>query len=515
MLKTREVSNSNHLTEKPFMGGFMIKLLMIIAVVIVFPSQLLAVNISEDTEECLSCHNSVTPGIVADWKKSRHYQVSPSMGMAKQTQEQRISAVKVSDNLLETAVGCAECHTMNANAHPGSFEHNGYTVHAVVSPADCATCHPVEVEEYGENLMSQAYDNLMGNPLYLKMVDVTNGLHEYSDGDINYHRSDEANNADSCLSCHGTEVKITGNETRETIMGEMDFPTLANWPNMGVGRLNPDGTIGSCSPCHARHHFSIEVARKPYTCAQCHKGPDVPAYKVYAVSLHGNIQKSIDKQWNYDSVPWTVGTDFTAPTCATCHISLVVDEEGEVLAERSHRMNDRLPWRLFGLPYAHPHPISANTASIVNQGGLHLPTELSGEPVSRFLIDAEEMDVRKETMARVCLGCHGSQWVAGHFKRLETSIASTNHMTLQATRMVIEAWEEGLAKNDNPFDEAIEIEWTEQWLFFGNSTRFASAMGGTDYGVFDNGRWWQHKNLQMMREHLLLLRGQQKQLTPE
>ena len=515
MLKTREVSNSNHLTEKPFMGGFMRTLLMIIAVVIVFPSQLLAVNISEDTEECLSCHNSVTPGIVADWKKSRHYQVSPSMGMAKQTQEQRISAVKVSDNLLETAVGCAECHTMNANAHPGSFEHNGYTVHAVVSPADCATCHPVEVEEYSENLMSQAYDNLMGNPLYLKMVDVTNGLHEYSDGDINYHRSDEANNADSCLSCHGTEVKITGNETRETIMGEMDFPTLANWPNMGVGRLNPDGTIGSCSPCHARHHFSIEVARKPYTCAQCHKGPDVPAYKVYAVSLHGNIQKSIDKQWNYDSVPWTVGTDFTAPTCATCHISLVVDEEGEVLAERSHRMNDRLPWRLFGLPYAHPHPISANTASIVNQGGLHLPTELSGEPVSRFLIDAEEMDVRKETMARVCLGCHGSQWVAGHFKRLETSIASTNHMTLQATRMVIEAWEEGLAKNDNPFDEAIEIEWTEQWLFFGNSTRFASAMGGTDYGVFDNGRWWQHKNLQMMREHLLLLRGQQKQLTPE
>lgn len=497
------------------MGGFMRTLLMFIAVVIVFPSQLLAVNISEDTEECLSCHNSVTPGIVADWKKSRHYQVSPSMGMAKQAQEQRISAVKVSDNLLETAVGCAECHTMNANAHPGSFEHNGYTVHAVVSPADCATCHPVEVEEYGENLMSQAYDNLMGNPLYLKMVDVTNGLHEYSDGDINYHRSDEANNADSCLSCHGTEVKITGNETRETIMGEMDFPTLANWPNMGVGRLNPDGTIGSCSPCHARHHFSIEVARKPYTCAQCHKGPDVPAYKVYAISLHGNIQKSIDKQWNYDSVPWTVGTDFTAPTCATCHISLVVDEEGEVLAERSHRMNDRLPWRLFGLPYAHPHPISANTTSIVNQGGLHLPTELSGEPVSRFLIDAEEMDVRKETMARVCLGCHGSQWVAGHFNRLETSIASTNHMTLQATRMVIEAWEEGLAKKDNPFDEAIEIEWTEQWLFFGNSTRFASAMGGTDYGVFDNGRWWQHKNLQMMREHLLLLRGQQKQLTPE
>lgn len=490
-------------------------ILMLIAVFVVFPSHLLAVQISEDTEGCLGCHELVTPGIVADWKKSRHSRVSPALGMAKQAQERRISAVKVNDSLAETAVGCAECHTMNANAHPGSFEHNGYTVHTMVSPADCATCHPVEVEEYGENLMSQAFGNLMGNPLYLKLVDVANGRHEYSNGVINYHGSDEANNADSCLSCHGTEVKITGTETRETSMGEMDFPTLANWPNIGVGRVNPDGTLGSCSPCHARHQYSIEVARKPYTCAQCHKGPDVPAYKVYSVSVHGNIQKSIDEKWNYEAVPWTVGTDFTAPTCATCHISLVVDEQGEVLAKRSHRINDRLPWRLFGLPYAHPHPIAADTTPIINQAGLHLPTELSGEPVSKFLIDAEEMAARQETMARVCLGCHSRQWVDGHFDRLQTSITSTNHMTLQATRMITEAWEEGLAKGDNPFDELIETKWTEQWLFFGNSTRMASAMGGTDYGVFDNGRWWQHKNLQEIREHLQLLRDRHKQSASE
>ncbi|MFN2354890.1 MAG: multiheme c-type cytochrome [Desulfopila sp.] len=490
-------------------------ILTLIAVFVVFPSQLLAVQNSEDTEGCLACHELVTPGIVADWKNSRHSQVSPALGMAKKAQERRISAVKVTDSLAETAVGCAECHSMNAAAHPGSFEHNGYTIHTVVSPADCATCHPVEVEEYGENLMSQAFGNLMGNPLYMKMVDVANGLHEYSNGVINYHGSNEANNADSCLSCHGTEVKITGTETRETSMGEMDFPTLTNWPNIGVGRVNPDGTLGSCSPCHARHQYSIEVARKPYTCSQCHKGPDVPAYKVYSVSVHGNIQKSIDKKWNYEAVPWTIGTDFTAPTCATCHISLVVDEEGEVLAERTHRMNDRLPWRLFGLPYAHPHPLAADTTPIINSAGLHLPTELNGEPVSEFLIDAEEMAARQETMARVCLGCHSRQWVDGHFDGLETTIAGTNHMTLQATRMITEAWEEGLAKGDNPFDEVIEIKWTEQWLFFGNSTRLASAMGGTDYGVFDNGRWWQHKNLQEIREHLLLLRDRHKQSASE
>jgi hypothetical protein len=33
----------------------------------------------------------------------------------------------------------------------------------VVTPEDCATCHPVEVGQYGKNLMSHAYGNLKNN----------------------------------------------------------------------------------------------------------------------------------------------------------------------------------------------------------------------------------------------------------------------------------------------------------------------------------------------------------------
>ena len=87
------------------------------------------------------------------------------------------------------------------------------------------------------------------------------------------------------------------------------------------------------------------------------------------------------KGWNFEAVPWTVGEDFTAPTCATCHVSLVVSGEGEVVVKRTHQMNDRLPWRLFGLIYAHPHPQSPDTTKIKNRMGLPLPTELTGEPV--------------------------------------------------------------------------------------------------------------------------------------
>ena len=47
---------------------------------------------------------------------------------------------------------------------------------------------------------------------------------------------------------------------------------------------------------------------------------------------------------------------------------------------------------------------------------------------------------------RIFSRLHGRQWIAGRLNRLETFIAITNHMTLQATPIVTEAWEDGLAK---------------------------------------------------------------------
>nr|WP_320048541.1 multiheme c-type cytochrome [uncultured Desulfuromonas sp.] len=471
--------------------------------------------ISDNTQECLGCHSMVTPGIVADWQKSGHSHTSPKQAMELPVINRRISTDKISDTLNSVVIGCAECHTMNSDRHEKDrFEHNGFVIHTVVSPSDCATCHPVEVEDFSHNLMSQAYGNLMDNPVYQIMVNNTNGLATFDNGTFHHAGADEISNADSCLSCHGTVVEVTGKATRETDMGDMEFPTLSNWPNAGVGRINPDGSKGACASCHMRHQFSIEVARKPYTCAECHKGPDVPAYKVYSVSVHGNIQKSVDKYWDYKAVPWTVGKDFTAPTCAACHVSELVNSEGEVLAKRSHRMTDRLPWRIFGLPYAHPHPIHADTTGIVNKAGLTLPTELTGELVSSALISPEEMSVRTDNMKKVCSGCHSEQWVEGHFSRLDRSIETSNHMTLQATKILSTAWQEGLAQGlpqgANPFDEALEMKWIEQWLFYGNSVRFATAMGGVDYGVFADGRWTQARNLQEMGDYLKFLRAGQK-----
>ena len=77
-------------------------------------------------------------------------------------------------------------------------------------------------------------------------------------------------------------------------------------------------------------------------------------------------------------------------------------------------------------------------------------------------------------------------------------------MTMNAR---IKAWEEKLADQGNLFDEAMEKQWIEQWLFFANSTRLASAMAGTDYGVFENGRYFLTKNIQEMMDRMQFLRS--------
>ncbi len=463
--------------------------------------------VSEATGECLDCHEVVSPGIVADWRRSRHAKTTPAEALKKEKLEKRVSSQEIPDALSGVVVGCAECHKLNPGSHKDTFEHSEHKVHTVVTPADCAVCHKVEAEQYGMNIMAHAYGNLKNNPVFQSLEKSINGPQSYENGRFSESDADSLTGEDSCYVCHGTEITVKGAKKVETDFGEMQFPVLGGWPNQGTGRLNPDGSMGACTSCHPRHVFSIEVARKPYTCSQCHKGPDVPAYKVYEVSKHGNIFKSAGGKWDFAAVPWKVGKDFTVPTCAGCHVSLVTSD-GEVIAERTHRMNDRLGWRLFGVIYAHPHPKSPDTSKIKNRAGLPLPTELTGEPAAEFVIDAKEKAKRDGAMRKVCAACHSAGWVDGHFARLDRAVETTNRMTLAATKVLLEAWEKGaakgLAQDDSIFNEPIEKKWVEQWLFYANSTRFASAMAGADLGVFAGGRWHLSRNLREMSDWLEL-----------
>ncbi|RPJ74136.1 MAG: hydroxylamine oxidase, partial [Desulfobacteraceae bacterium] len=201
------------------------------------------VKVSEATQACIECHTLIHPGIVASWQKSRHAQMTPGEALAVKGLGLKVSSKEVPPALKETAVGCAECHTLRPEAHADTFEHNGFEIHIVVSPGDCRTCHAQEAEQYTRNIMSHAYRNLADNKVFNDLEHTILGGIERKGGKITLQPAHAATKAEACYYCHGTVLKVTGTETRNTEMaGELLFPTIAGWPNQGVGRVNLDGT---------------------------------------------------------------------------------------------------------------------------------------------------------------------------------------------------------------------------------------------------------------------------------
>ncbi|MFP4159825.1 MAG: hydroxylamine oxidase, partial [Desulfobacterales bacterium] len=117
-------------------------------------------KISQKSRQCLGCHESATPAIVSDWKNSRMSKTTPKQAREKSELARRVSFENLSEELADSVVGCAECHTLNPDDHADSFEHAGSRVYTVVTPENCAVCHPEERRQYSDNIMSEAHGNL-------------------------------------------------------------------------------------------------------------------------------------------------------------------------------------------------------------------------------------------------------------------------------------------------------------------------------------------------------------------
>ena len=154
--------------------------------------------LSEDSEVCMACHLSVNPGIAADWKASLHARGVPAEALQKDDLERRVSAAVVPDGMAPFNVGCAECHCLNPQAHKDTFEHNGYRVHVVVTPDDCATCHATEADQYARNIMAHAHGNLARNPVFRDLADSVNGGWTFENGETILRPPDAMTDADSC-----------------------------------------------------------------------------------------------------------------------------------------------------------------------------------------------------------------------------------------------------------------------------------------------------------------------------
>ena len=362
------------------------------------------IAIPASSRACVECHDKSSPGIIDHWEGSTH-------------------AVK--------GVGCVECH-LAQEGDVDAFTHYGATIATVVTPLDCSRCHKTEYEEFthshhakGGNILA-SLDNFLAetvegarepfnphSPTPGMAVDMVDGMASVNVG---------------CKQCHGSLVALTSTDggmiTRDDLQpgpdgkptnldavgkilkDENGQPVLhpSSWPNTGIGRINLDGSLGSCSACHSRHDFSPRRARQPENCGKCHLGPDHPQKEIFEESKHGVAYRDLKDHMNLDAHDWVLGEDYTqAPTCATCHMSGHTRNNGKV----THDPGERISW-------TNRPPVSLVMDTDIN-GSVVKETD----PAERSKLVTDTWQAKRQRMKDVCSHCHTNNYLNSFYKQYD------------------------------------------------------------------------------------------------
>ena len=374
-------------------------------------------SVPPEAQACIACHQVTTPGIFADWAKSRHANAN---------------------------ITCLDCHLVQPGDQDIAQDHEKYysrsdlpwgeskykmSIASIVTPKDCSRCHPDEATQYSKSKHANTIEIMW-------MLDPW----------LNKGMNSDNERKTGCFNCHGTVIAIDEN-------GKIDPGT---WPNAGVGRLNLDGSKGSCTSCHTRHRFSVAEARKPEACDQCHLGPDHPQIEIYEESKHGTIYHAYQDEYNFDAAggTWTPGVDYRAPTCAACHMS------GSGKEPTSHDVTQRLSWETQA-------PLTVR------------PQDFTAFP------SGTDWQVERQKMKNVCAACHGDSWINDFYDGFDKAVAEYNEVYFKPAKAKLdELYEKGLLDKTKFFDERLEVEYYELWHHEGRRARMGAMMMAPDYA------WW-------------------------
>jgi hypothetical protein len=391
-------------------------------------------ELTAESKACIACHRDHSPALYQQWGESKHFRAN---------------------------IACFECHGAN-KGDPDAFEHYNQTIAILVTPKDCSKCHAREVEEFSASHHSKgarilgSLDNVLA-----EVVEGNKGMKTtaFPDGVA-------APAVNGCWQCHGSEVKILPG-------GKID---PATWPNSGIGRINPDGSEGSCNACHTRHAFSAAQARHPDTCGKCHLGPDHPQKEIYEESKHGiNFFANLDKM-HMENNKWIVGEDYwAAPTCATCHMSATKKQQV------THDVGMRISWN--------------------NRPELSVRPEVADAKMNLPGANITWKD-RRANMQDVCINCHDTQWIENFYTQYDSLIDLYNTKFAAPSKDLY-----ALAKPLLPgpqFANEIDWEYYELWHHEGRRARHGAAMMAPDYthwhGTYEVSKRFYSKYVPLLQE---------------
>jgi hypothetical protein len=417
------------------------------------------------SKQCIDCHQQSTPGIIDHWKGSTH---------------------------ARKGIGCVECHQADKGDADG-FDHYGHHIATVPTPLDCSRCHKKEFEEFEHSHHAKAgnilasLDNLLAETVEGSRVPFDPHSPTPGKGKI-----DKVNGMASaftgCQQCHGSKVALQSTDGKMITVDDLKpgpdgKPTnleavarvkkddngrplfsASTWPNTGIGRLNLDGSLGSCAACHSRHDFSPRRARQPENCGKCHLGPDHPQKEIYEESKHGVAYRDLREHMNLGASKWVLGEDYTqAPTCATCHMSANKREKV------THDAGQRISW-------TNRPPVSL----VMDTDAEHrVVTET--DPAKRAALIVDTAEAKRGRMMDVCKHCHTPDYVTGFYKQYDDFVILYNEKFAKPGQKIMKALRDQKLLTPQDFDEEIEWTWYYLWHHEGRRARHGASMMAPDY----------------------------------
>jgi hydroxylamine dehydrogenase len=339
------------------------------------------------TGKCASCHRNETASVVHQYETSRH---------------------------AEVGMSCLDCHAPAQGQTP--MEHKGFTIAESLTSKNCANCHATQ------------YDQFLRSRHALPAYAAVRGIEDVDTALV-----------DAAEKHHPGAVRRPANAL--SILEGPAAITSGCIACHSIGQPNEDGSVGSCTECHSRHAASVEVARHPQTCGQCHMGPDHSQLEIYNESKHGILFAAQHHDMNLAVSPGDLTTaDMPVPTCATCHMSGLDD------LKVTHDTTERLSWFLFA-------PISEKRPHY-ERGQLE--------------------------MKEVCNKCHAKSTADEFYAEAEDVVAATNAKVADVASIMAGLREDGLLTPE-PFDEPIEFKDFDFWHYFGRTAKHGAFMGGADF----------------------------------
>ena len=362
------------------------------------------------TGKCAECHTEQDYSIVHEYELSVH-------------------AAK--------GINCLDCHQPGQSQEPA--DHHGFVIAKNLTAANCRSCHETEYQQFLRSRHAA--------PSWAAVYGEKGLTPEQVDFSEKFNPGACKRPANALATLEGPSAIASGCAKCHA-----------------VGKPNADGTIGACTGCHTRHTSSVEIARLPTTCGQCHMGPDHSQLEIYNESKHGVMFAAQKGQLKLGVAPKKLTSrDMFIPTCATCHMSGL---NGQKV---THDPGERLSYLL--------------------------AAEISTKRPGYALAQAN--------MKETCVQCHTRPIVERIYDEAEKAVANTNEK-VKAAKEIYESLRTEKVISGPPFSYPVDFLYFDLWHYYGRTAKHGAFMGGQDFA-----QW--HGNYPIL-EHTVELKAQAEEL---